>query len=365
MPQSAASSAALLPQPEQAQRDPVKALAGCAVFAALFLAALTWAKWIPYMGKLGDAWSTHSWSGKNLLANAGSAGSAPSLEGAWSFMRAYIEAIWPAIVAALLIGAGVQAILPRRVLLAPTRCGGELRQSLVGGVASLPTLMCTCCTAPVAVSLRRQGVPRPTALAYWIGNPVLNPAVLAFLALVGPWQWAVTRVLAGSLLVFGATTLVARLAAGPEVDTPPAPQEDRWQLGGVGARYGAALLRLAVTLLPEYVLVLFLLGLFRGWAFPFDVGTAQLGVLAVLIAAVLGTLMVIPTAGEIPIVQGLAALGVGSGAIGALLITLPAISLVSMAMVVRTFSVRVTLAMAAAVAICGMLAGALLWALSG
>lgn len=80
---------------------------------------------------------------------------------------------------------------------------------------------------------------------------------------------------------------------------------------------------------------------------------------------ILGTLIVLPTAGEIPILQGLAGAGVSAATLGTLLITLPAISRVSMAMVVRAFSPRVTAAMAGAVAGCGLLAGGLLWLLMG
>jgi hypothetical protein len=116
--------------------------------------------------------------------------------------------------------------------------------------------------------------------------------------------------------------------------------------------------------LPEYLIVVFLLGLFRGWAFPLGAGAVHWQVAAILVAALLGTLIVIPTAGEIPILQGLAALGVGSGAVGALLITLPAISLVSMTMVARTLSVRVTVAMAAVVAACGVVGGLVLLVLT-
>lgn len=77
-------------------------------------------------------------------------------------------------------------------------------------------------------------------------------------------------------------------------------------------------------------------------------------------AALLGTLVVIPTGGEIPIVQGLAAIGVAAGVQGALLIALPAISLVSMAMVVRELSPRVTVAAACGVAVVSVGAGMLL-----
>ena len=51
------------------------------------------------------------------------------------------------------------------------------------------------CTAPVAVSLRERGAATAASLAYWIGNPVLNPAVLVFLSLVAPWQFGLVRIL--------------------------------------------------------------------------------------------------------------------------------------------------------------------------
>jgi uncharacterized protein len=56
---------------------------------------------------------------------------------------------------------------------------------------------------------------------------------------------------------------------------------------------------------------------------------------------------------------------VGTGPLGALLLTLPAISLPSMVMVGRAMTWRVTLATTAAVAATGVAAGGLLWALGG
>jgi hypothetical protein len=45
-----------------------------------------------------------------------------------------------------------------------------------GGLLSVPCMMCTCCTAPLARTLRRNGAPTSSVLAYWLGNPTLNPA---------------------------------------------------------------------------------------------------------------------------------------------------------------------------------------------
>lgn len=349
---------------EAPRRDLGAAIAGTLLFAALAVAGLTWAKWWPYEHKLVAMWASHVWKGKDILSSAGKAGASPSLSGAWTFTRTYGEDVWPAVVAAMVIAAAADAFVPRRWLLGLMSPRGHHRGALVGGLLALPCLMCTCCTAPVAATLRRRGVPTSTVLAYWVGNPVLNPAVLVFLALVAPWQWVAVRILVGVPLVFGATALVARLSpARKAADDATAAALGPFELRSAPARFTRTLGRLAVTLLPEYLLVVFLLGLFRGWLFPLDANAVHLGVIAIVAAAVLGTLIVIPTAGEIPIVQGLAAAGVGLGAVGALLITLPAISLVSMAMVARSLSLRVTVAMAGAVAACGMLAGALLLAL--
>jgi uncharacterized membrane protein YraQ (UPF0718 family) len=359
--QGAELEASLRVEPSR-RRDLLPALAGTLGFLLIAALVLGWAKWAPYSHKLAHLWTGHAWAGKDILAQAGGAGASPSLAGAWSFTRAYFIAVWPALVAALVIAASVQALVPRRWLLRLLSRGTATRSSLAGGLLALPSLMCTCCTAPVAATLRREGAPTSAALAYWIGNPVLNPAVLAFLALVAPWQWVLTRILVGLVLVFGATVLVARVSAKSTPTRPTPTPSAEFKLGAAPAGFARSLVRLAVTLLPEYLVVVFLLGLFRGWIFPLGLGGAHWGILA--IAAVLGTLIVIPTGGEIPILQGLAGAGVGAGALGALLITLPAISLVSMAMVARTFSVRVTITMAAAVAACGLLGGLLLLVLT-
>jgi uncharacterized membrane protein YraQ (UPF0718 family) len=78
------------------------------------------------------------------------------------------------------------------------------------------------------------------------------------------------------------------------------------------------------------------------------------------VAVVLGTLIDLPTAGEVPLLVALAAGGLSTGAIGALLLTLPAISIVTMAMLAPTHTVRVTVAAAGAVALSGLAAAGLL-----
>jgi len=350
-------------------------LVGLTAFAAVAVAGLTWAKWDPYWHKLFHVLATAN-LGTSILTGKAKAPPAPSWHAALSYTIAYGKSIWIALVAALLIASAVEAFLPRRWLLAVLQRGhSRLAGSVAGGLLALPCMMCTCCTAPLTVSIRRQGVPTSSALAYWVGNPTLNPAVLAFLAIVLPWQWVTVRILIGVVLVVGVTTVVGRLSPG-ELDAtasqtmvPPVPSgatdlDGPTTLAGAGRRFLVALGRLSVTLLPEYLVVVLLLGGLRGWLFPVGHSLAGLGVLAVLVFAVVGTLFVIPTAGEIPIIQGLLGAGVGLGPAGALLVTLPALSLPSMVMVGRSFPVRVILAMAGGVAVLGLGAAGLLVLLS-
>jgi uncharacterized membrane protein YraQ (UPF0718 family) len=355
---------------ERATRPPRRGTAVAGVLLALVVAAvaLLWAKWLPYQGKIAGLSSTHAWSGGSILAVGDvRPGSAPTWHAATSFFTTYLQAIWKALVAALLISAAVQAFVPRAWLLRLLNRRGALRSAAVGGLVSTPSMMCTCCTAPVAATLRRDGVSTAAALAYWLGNPLLNPAVLVFLALVAPWQWTLTRIVVGVVVVVGGSALVARLTRRTEIPleqvAEPAPARDWFVLAP--ERFARTLLRLALTVVPEYLLVVLAVGAFRGWLFPLSDGVLATGIDVVVLAAVVGTLLVIPTAGEIPILQGLALAGLSLGGVGALLLTLPAASLPGMAMVGRTFGWRTTWLTAATVAVGGLVAAGLLVALPG
>ncbi len=65
----------------------------------------------------------------------------------------------------------------------------------------------------------------------------------------------------------------------------------------------------------------------------------------------------IPTAGEVPIIQEMLSLGMGVGPGGALLMTLPPISLPSLAMLARSFPPRVLAVVSTAVVMFGLIGG--------
>jgi len=332
------------------------------VAVTLFVVGVAWAKWLPYTEKARTLHVTHTWDGTSILGT----GSASGWSAAWTFATAYTAAVWRALLVSLLVAAAVDALVSRRWLLRALSREGRWRQATVGSLASLPTMMCTCCSAPLVVTLRRSGVPVPAALAYWLGNPLLNPAVLVFLFLACPWQWGVTRILVGALVVVGVGALVGARLADRRVDAEAVLPDGGEPAAGwaLVTAYLRSLLRLAVVLVPEYAVVVLLAGALSGWASGFDGFTERLGLLGPLVAAGVAAMLVLPTGGEIPVLLGLTALGASSGLVGVLLIALPAVSLPSLVMVWRALSPRVAALSALSVMGGGLVAAGVLTALS-
>lgn len=70
-------------------------------------------------------------------------------------------------------------------------------------------------------------------------------------------------------------------------------------------------------------------------------------------------LFVIPTAGEVPIIQAMLSLGMGVGPAAALLMTLPPISVPSLAMLARSFKPTMLAIVATLVVVFGIASGLL------
>lgn len=120
---------------------------------------------------------------------------------------------------------------------------------------------------------------------------------------------------------------------------------------------------MTARLIPEYILLVFILGASRAWLFP-HMGIAVGNELYwIVLMSLTGLLFVIPTAGEVPIVQAMLALGVGVGPAAALLMTLAPVSLPSLVMAQKAFSLRTLALVGAAVMVVGVAAGLLAVAL--
>ena len=167
-------------------------------------------KWFPYYNRAFVAASQHS-IGKSILMGTRRARRRASWQAALDYALAYGKAIWQAMVLGLLLGSAVQALIPPHWV---ARALGKqrLRQRRERrGCMSLPGMMCTCCAAPVVAGLRARQAAPGAAIAFWLGNTVLNPATLVFMGFVLGWQWTGLRLALGVLMVFGLGYLVNRM----------------------------------------------------------------------------------------------------------------------------------------------------------
>ena len=223
-------------------------------------------------------------------------------------------------------------------------------------------MLCTCCAAPVAVGLRERRVPVRAALAFWLANPLLNPVVVAFAVFVLTPEWAGLRLGLGIVVLAAILALVGRRDRVPAgtvgtaiTDEPP---------GGVVA-FLRALAGLTIRLVPLYLALVFLLGALRGALLPLGGQLASWGVLGVLVVAVAGTLLAVPTGAEIAVVAAFLAAGAPAWLVAPLLVTLPATSLPSLAMAWRSFPHRVEVVVAMVTLAGGLLASAVALVLFG
>ncbi|WP_243298620.1 permease [Bacillus litorisediminis] len=321
-------------------------------FILIAVVGLLYVKWWPYYHKSLTAAHTHS-IGSSILGDLSTM--TPSWQTAWDYAVAYFQSVWKAAVLGILLGSLLQVLIPTHWLL---KLLGKksFGSTAIGGIASVPGMMCSCCAAPMAVGLRKKNVSVGAALAFWIGNPMINPATLIFITFVLSWEFTLIRLVFGLILTFGVSYLANRLVRDAE---PVYDQvlKDPQQEGSFLSRWGKSLASMVLYILPAYVLSVLLLGAGRVWLFPELSDTAANSLMAIILFAIAGMLFVIPTAAEIPIIQTFMSLGLGSGPAAALLITLPAISLPSVIMVSKSFPKKVIWFLLASVVILGIVSG--------
>ncbi|GAB6989271.1 permease [Paenibacillus pini] len=322
------------------------------LFVLIAIAGLSYVKWWPYYHKAFTAASKHS-IGSSILSMDQVA---PSWHAAVTYAQTYFKSVWKAAVLGILLGSLVQVLLPVRWLY-KVLGKANFKSTLIGGVASLPGMMCTCCAAPVASGLRKRNVSVGAALAFWLGNPLLNPATLIFMAFVLSWKFTLLRLVLGIALTFGVSYFANRFAGTAEVPDALDPENEPIEVQEQGTfmqRWMKSLWIMIISVVPAYLIAVLLLGAFQSTMFPVWVGG---GIAAIIVFAIVGTLFVIPTAAEIPIIQSFLTLGIGTGPAASLLVTLPAVSLPSILIVAKSFPSKVLLFVVGSVIATGIISG--------
>ncbi|MFZ5645339.1 MAG: permease [Bacillota bacterium] len=338
-----------------AETTPLSGLWPLGLFLAIAVAGLFIVKWNPYYHKAFLAAAKHS-IGSSILSGSMPVAPTPSWGAALEYTLAYFKAVWKAILLGLTLGSLIETLLPKGWL--QRFLGkGNFRSTFLGGMAAIPSMMCTCCAAPMAVGLRKQSVSVGSALAYWLGNPVLNPATFVFMGFVLSWPLAIFRLVFGLIIVFGVAYAANRLAGDEKIMPPVSAAPLLRQEGHFLVRWLKSFYRLAVDSLPIYILMVVLLGALRAWIFPQVAPEWENSFWVILAFAVAGTFFIIPTAAEIPIVQTMLSFGLGIGPAAALLLTLPTISLPSLFIVKKAFPARVLVFVTISVIALGLAGG--------
>ncbi len=109
------------------------------VLAGIAVAGLFYVKWDPYFHRAFTAAAQHSIGASIISGRVGEA-PAPSVAAALGYAWAYGKAIWQAMILGLVLGAGVQAVVPRDWL---AKLLGRMSFSsvAVAGLASVPSMM--------------------------------------------------------------------------------------------------------------------------------------------------------------------------------------------------------------------------------
>lgn len=335
-----------------------RTLAYVFIFIIVAVVGLAYVKWVPYFNKANLAATNHS-IGDSILGNTAALPDF-SWTSAFQYAMSYFKSVWQAAILGILLGSLVQVLIPTNWLLkvlGKTSFGS----TAAAGVASLPGMMCTCCAAPLAVGLRKKNVSIGAALAFWLGNPTLNPATLIFMTFVLSWKFTVLRVIFGVILVFGVSYLANRFA--PNVQSKDlnkiiekAEIEEKNEEGFL-VRWIKALGKMSLYIIPAYIVTVLVMGALQSFLFPQLNPALANSFLAIILFAITGMLFVIPTAAEIPIIQTFMNYGMSGGPAATLLITLPSISLPSLVLVGKAFPKKALFFVAGSVVLLGILSG--------
>src|ERR671921_2485292 len=115
-------------------------LLGSLILLLVIFGGLYIVKWDPYFHKALSAASSHS-IGESIVSK-GATPPEPSLAAALDYSGTYFLAVWKALVLGLLIGSGVQALLPREWLAKALGKAG-FGSTTTAAALAVPSMMCT------------------------------------------------------------------------------------------------------------------------------------------------------------------------------------------------------------------------------
>jgi len=284
----------------------------------------------------------------------------------WSYAN------WQGMAFGILLGAVLLTVF-RYLSLKPATTGW--RESLYGTLMGTPLGVCVNCAAPVFKGSLQSGRVQ-LAMSAMISSPTLNVVVLTMLFSLFPFYLAAIKLATVMICLFIVIPLLARFIPVPSsmpIDVksssfltsalpyiPIVASESWWQACQRGfIDYWQGLKFIAIRTLP-LMLIAGLIGALVSHTISLDLFIDQEGFLTVLLAACIGTLLPVPIAFDVILVNALFHEGLSPSVTAVLLATLGTFSLLSF-LVIWTSALR-QWAMAMALAVISLGVGAGLFA---
>jgi uncharacterized protein len=129
----------ITPSVEDSSASRSRLLAGTLIFLVTLVGGLLYVKWVPYYHKSFLALAHHS-IGASIVSGKTALPPAAGLAAAWQYALAYYAAIWQALALALVLGATIQVLVPRRWI-HKLFSGRDFRSVAIAGTLSLGGMM--------------------------------------------------------------------------------------------------------------------------------------------------------------------------------------------------------------------------------
>ena len=279
---------------------------------------------------LRSTWSSQTIAGRPEVVALGQPISINALERSVN----YLMVIWPALVFGILIAAAVRAFVPPQWFARVTK-SRSVKTQLAAGLAGTPLMLCSCCVAPVFMSVAENSTGLAPAVSLMLASPMLNPAALTLTFILFESKIALSRLALSLLAVVLIGPAIERIFRGFRVKDSPDLEFAANSSQSSLLKFLRSVAAVSIQTVPGLIAGVVASMLIVQWL-PLDAFASPGGrVAAVLIAATAAVPLALPTFLEIPLALSLLAAGFPAGAAVALLIAGPAINLPSLLTVAR------------------------------
>lgn len=272
----------------------------------------------------------------------------------------YFVVIGPALLFGILISSAVRAFISPRWLIRALG-PGTFRAHLAAVLAGTPLMLCSCCVAPIFLSVYERSSRLGPSLTVMLASPSLNPAALVLTFVLFEPRVAVARLIIGLAAVSLVGILVDRFLETPPRFSPLTnPLEGHTSQPRLFPLFLRSCLHVAVRTVPLIVVGVFASMLIAQWLPVSTFASTGAKVTGVVVAASIAVPLALPTFFEIPLALTLITAGAPLGVAVAILFAGPAVNLPSLFTIARSTNWKVAGGVASAIWLLAVTGGLLL-----